>query len=77
MMQDVINEGNISNTNRSTVMKQLNIELERLKQNQLRKESNITRSETRMLKNKGDRLVSKLKMEISNSSRTFSQSISK
>lgn len=77
MMQDVINEGNISNTNRSTVMKQLNIELERLKQNQLRKESNITRSEVRTLKNKGDRLVSKLKMEISNSSRTFSQTIAK
>lgn len=77
MIQDIINEDNISNTNRATVMKQLHIELDRLKQNQLRKESNITRNEVRTLKNKGDRLVSKMKMEVSNSSRTFSQALSK
>lgn len=76
-IQEVINENSISTTTIATAMKQLMIELERQQTLQLTKESNVTRNETRLLKNKADRQISKFKSEVGNSSRGLIQSLSK
>ena len=77
LLQELNSEITISSSNIEAVMKQLNIEMQSIRTQQLTRLANETRNIINVQKNKGDRNVAKIKAEISHNARSLTQMLSK